>query len=401
MPTSKLTVMQIKSAKPKDREYKIWDGLGLFLLVKPSGSKLWRRKYRFEGKEKLRSFGPFPIVSLEQVRKLLEQDLSLIKQGIDPVRKAKEERLEVKIAAENSFKTVSEEWAQLRMHTWKSEKHKNDVMRSLNIDIIPELGSLPVSVIKPSDVLKTVKLLENRGLGETVYRTLQRISSIFKYAIATGRCETNPARDLPPALKKIKVIHHPALPVKELGEFLRQLENYEGYIYTKISLELIHLTALRSRELRLGRWSEINLDSNNPIWRVPASRMKNVSDHLVPLSIQSVRILHDLRTQSVNNDLLFPGRNNPAKPISENTMNRALWNMGYKGKHSSHGARSCFSTICNESGFWSPDSVERQLSHTPRNKIRAAYHRGEHLEERKKLMQWWADHLDDLKGSTD
>ena len=398
MAKAKLTAKQIQSAKPKEKPYKLADGHGLHLLIKPSGGKLWRLKYRINGKEKLRSYGPFPTISLEQARRITEQDQSLIKQGVDPVFKANEEKLKAKTASENSFKAVAEEWVERRVHTWRSEKHKHDVIRSLYKDIFPSLGRLPVSEITPIAVIETIRLLENRGLGETAYRALQRTSSIFKYAIATGRCTSNPARDLTPALKKKKVFHHPALTELELGEFLQKLDSYEGYIFTKISLELIHMTALRSRELRLGRWDEIFFGVENPHWRIPAFRMKSESDHIVPLSRQVMSLLQNLKLLSGDGDLLFPGRNNPARPISENTLNHALWNMGYKGRHSSHGARSCFSTISNESGLWNSDSIERQLAHSPRNKIRAAYHRGEHLEERRKLMQWWADHLDALKN---
>lgn len=401
MASEKLTNRAAQAAKPKENPYKLSDGHGLHLLVKPSGSKLWRLKYRIGGREKLRSYGIFPAVSLEQARKLAEQDLAHVRRGVDPVRKSREEQAQARLAEASTFQAVAQEWVERRMHTWRSEKHKADVLRSLDVDICPKLGGIPVSEITPVAVLDCIRALEDRGLGETAYRALQRVGSIFKYAIATGRCTTNPARDLTPALKKKKVVHHPALPEREMGEFLRKLEDYDGYVFTQVALKLVHLTALRSRELRLGEWEEIQLEGRHPEWRVPAGRMKMESDHLVPLSKQAVALLRLLRTLSGDAPLVFPGRNNPARPLSENTMNHALWSMGYKERHSTHGARSVFSTIANESGLWNPDAIERQIAHAPGNRIRAAYHRGEHLDERRRLMQWYADYLDRLRDGAD
>jgi len=396
---NKLTVKTIQAAKSKEKPYKLWDGNGLHILIHPNGSKYWQLKYRIEGKEKQKSYGVFPKVKLEQARKFAEEDYPLIKEGIDPIKKSREKKAKLKFESDNFFKSITEEWVQKRIHTWKSEKHKADVLRSLEEYVFPDLGHYPVSEIGSVAVLECIRTLEDRGLGETAYRTLQRISSIFKYAIATGRSTSNPARDLTPALKKKKVVHHPSLSIKEFPVFLSKLEEYEGYFFTKAAMKLVHLTAVRSRELRHARWDEFELGGSHPLWRIPAGRMKKESEHLVPLSRQAVTLFQSLHSISGKGPLVFLGRNNPAKPLSENTMNRALWNMGYKGRHSTHGARSVFSTIANESGLWQIDAIERQLAHTPSNKIRAAYNRAEHLEERHRLMQWWADKLDELKES--
>ena len=395
----KLTFRKIQSTKPKEKPYKIFDGRGLYVLINPNGTKYWRMKYRIKGKEKLRSYGRFPEVPLEQVRKLAEKDLAFIRQDIDPIKKDRENRNNEKHDAANSFQLVSSEWIAKRMHTWKSEKHKADVIRSIEVDILPKLGSLSINYITPVDVLECVRAIEERGVGETAYRALQRIRSIFRYSIATGRCLSNPASDLAPALKKLNVEHHPALTEKKMPEFLNKLENFQGSKFTKIALKLIHLTALRPKELRLGRWDEIDLSKSNPEWRIPGDRMKIKGDkeHIVPLSSQAVGLLKDLRSMSGHGELLFTGRNNPAKPISENTMNKAIAKMGYKGLHSSHGSRTVFSTISNESELWSVDAIELQLDHKLKDKIRAAYSRGSYLNQRRELMQWYADYLDELK----
>ena len=399
MPIYKLTHRKIQTAKPKNNPYKIFDGRGLYVLIKPNGTKYWRMKYRIKGKEKLRSYGRFPEISLDEVRNLAEEDLVLIRQDVDPIKIDIENRNNEKFEAKNSFQFVASEWIEKRIFTWKSEKHKADVIRSIELDILPKLGGISINDITPVDVLECVRSIEERGVGETAYRALQRIRSIFRYSIATGRCLSNPARDLTPALKKIIVKHHPALSEQKIAEFLIKLENFQGSKFTKIALELIHLTALRPKELRFGRWEEINLEAENPEWRIPGERMKIKADkeHIVPLSKQAVVLLKDLRSLSGHGEILFTGRNNPARPISENTMNKAIAKMGYKGLHSSHGSRTVFSTISNESELWPVDAIELQLDHKLKDKIRAAYSRGLYLKQRRKLMQWYADYLDELK----
>ena len=391
----KLNQKQIQNLKPKKKQYRVPDGGGLNLLIHPNGSKYWQLRYRFDGKGKLLSYGTFPEVGLAEARERAEQDKSLIRAGQDP----REKKIEIE-PSDNDFRQVAEDWFDGRSHVWKNEKHRQDVRRSLEVDIYPHLGSKEIDQIQPTEVLSCVKVLENRGLSETTYRALERISSIFRYGIATGRCTSNPSRDLKPALKAKKVQHHAALDEKEIGEFLRKVETYHidferGDRLTGLAVKLIHLTALRSGELRKATWSEIDFEEK--VWRVPGGRMKNGLDHIVPLSRQAIKVLKEIEGLTGKGKNLFPGRNNPAGFISENTLNKCIRILGYRGRHTAHGARAVFSTICNDSGKWNRDAVERQLAHVQGNKIRSAYNRAEYIGERKKLLQWYADRLDHLR----
>ena len=395
----KLNQKQIQNLKPKDKEYRVPDGGGLNLLVHPNGSKYWVLRFRFGGIEKKRSYGTFPQTSLLEARERAEEDRKLIRGGVDP----RESSIQSD-GTEKHFRTIAEEWFDRRSHIWKNEKHANDVRRSLERDIYPTLGSKNIDEIEPIEVLRSVRILEERGLTETTYRALERISSIFRYGIATAKCTWNPARDLKPALKAKKVVHHAALDEKEIGEFLRKVESYHkdserGDRLTSLAVKLVHLTALRSGELRKATWEEI--DFKDKIWKIPGGRMKNGLDHLVPLSRQSIKVLKEIRILTGKGDNIFPGRNNPKRFISENTLNKCIRILGYQGRHTAHGARAVFSTICNDSGQWNKDAVDRQLSHVQANRVRSAYNRAEYIDERRRMLQWYADRIDSLKQPAD
>jgi|10_taG_2_1085330.scaffolds.fasta_scaffold12268_7 integrase len=392
----KLNQKQIQNLKPKKKQYRVPDGGGLNLLIHPNGSKYWQLRYRSDGKGKLLSYGKFPETSLLEAREQAEEDRKLIRGGVDP----RESSIQSD-GTEKHFKTVAEEWFDRRSHIWKNSKHAFDVRRSLERDIYPTLGSKNIDEIEPIEVLRCVQNLEERGLTETTYRALERVSSIFRYGIASAKCLTNPARDLKPALKKREIIHHPALDEKEIGEFLREVDSYhigdkKRERITALAVTLIHLTALRSGELRKATWEEI--DFEDKIWKIPGGRMKNGLDHWCPLSRQSIKVLKEIRILTGKGENIFPGKTDPSKFISETTLNGCIWVLGYKGRHTAHGARAVFSTICNDSGQWNKDAVERQLAHVQANRVRSAYNRAEYIEERRKMLQWYADRLDHLQN---
>lgn len=387
-----LTVAAIRNAKPKDKPYKMADAAGLYLLVQPNSAKYWRLKYRINGKEKVLALGVFPEVKLADAREKRDVARKLIADGIDPIEQKREQKRLAKIRAENSFEKIAREWHEHQKGRW-ADHHAARVIKSLEKEIFPLFGDQPVNEIKAPIILDAIRRIEKRGALDIASRALQRVSAVYRFAILTGRAEHNPAADFTGVLKTRKVKHRAALSQAELPEFLEKLEQYDGQTLTKLALSLVVLTFVRSNELRGAHWDEFDLD--NAIWRIPAERMKMQAEHLVPLSKQTIQIIEKIQPISGRNTLVFPGSNNKRKPISENTMLYAMYRMGYRGRATVHGFRATASTILNESGF-AADAIERQLAHVEQNKIRAAYHRSEYLEERKRMMQWWADYLDGL-----
>jgi integrase len=348
-------------------------------------------------KEKSLSLGVYPDVSLSDARKKRDEIRKQLDAGLDPSAERKATKLRKKLADENSFEAVAMEWYRKQVHTWV-EHHANDVKRRLEINIFPFLGKRPIDQINAPELLEAIRKIEARGAYDLAHRVLQVCGQVFRYGIATGRCTRNLAADLRGALTPHVKKHQSAVRPEELPDLLRAIAAYDeiGDKQTRLALELVAKTFVRTNELIGAEWAEFDLD--NALWIIPAARMKMKTEHVVPLAQQSLTILTELKTMSGASRFVFPGRNRD-KPISNNTMLFALYRLGYKGKMTGHGFRAVASTILNETGF-NPDVVERQLAHCERNEVRGAYNRAEYLPERKRMMQYWADHLDELvKGA--
>src|SRR5690349_7686158 len=362
----------------------------MYLEIAPSGGKWWRFKYRFGGKEKRLSLGVYPDVALTVARKRRDAARELLADGKDPSAQRKADKLEAAAKATNSFEAVAREWYGKHSRTWAAT-HAADVLRQLESNLFPEIGDKPIADISAPILLAAVRKIEHRGAYDLAHRVLQVASQVFRYGVATGRCERDPAPDLRGALTPHKSRNQAAVTPDELPALLRAIANYGdlGEKLTGYALRLMALTFVRTGELVGATWDEIDLEG--AAWIVPAERMKMKTEHVVPLSRQAVEILRELKTMGAGSRYVFPGRN-PEKPISNNTMLFALYRLGYKGKMTGHGFRAVASTILNESGFRS-DVIERQLAHCERNDVRGAYNRAEYLPERRKMMQQWADML--------
>lgn len=382
----KLPAAAVRNAKPKDKPYKLSDGGGLYLLVSPQGGKYWRLKYRLHGVERTLALGVFPAVSMAEARREVEAAKELIRKGVDPVRA----RVHVRATkAGNTFEVVAREWHEKQKGRWSAD-HADRVLDSLETDVFPRIGSTPIQDIKALDCLAVVKAVEDRGALDTAGRVKQRMSSVFRYAIQTARLEINPADQLKEVIATKKVEHRASLPAEALPGFLRQLEAYPGQTVTKLALKLLMLTFVRPGELRAARWEEFDIEGR--MWRIPAERMKMKEEHLVPLSDQALAVLEELRPLTAKFGYLSPATTNVRKPMSENTLTYAIRRrLGFNA--TAHGMRALASTVMNEVGF-APDVIERQLAHAERNKVRAAYNRGQYLEQRRTMMQWWGDFLD-------
>jgi integrase len=393
MSTDKLTDPKVRQAKPAEKPYKLFDGGGLFLLVQPGGSKLWRLKYRFGGKEKLLAIGSYDKgVSLKKAREARDRARDQLIEGIDPGASKKKEKHAEREQAENTFRAIGLNWAETYGARW-TESHRNRVVASLEKDAFSALGDLPIKGITPPMVLSVIRAVESRGALDVASRILQRTSAIFRYAIQTGRAIYNPAADMKGVLKTRKVEHRSTISRDELPDFLKKLDAYSGDLITKLALRLIVLTFVRTGELRGARWEEFNVDQRE--WRISPERMKMRSAHIVPLSPQALAVVEELRPLTGQFDLLFPSQRDQQRPISENTLLYALYRLGYHKRATVHGFRALASTILKETGF-RPDVIERQLAHVERNKVRAAYHRSEYLEERRKMMDWWGTCIESM-----
>lgn len=392
-----LTNTAVKAAKPRDKQWKLSDGGGLYLLIHPNGSKYWRLKFRFAGKEKVLALGVYPEVSLAEARVLQGDAKTLLRNGADPSLVKKQQKRTDRIKTENTFEAIALDWFGQQKGRW-SEGHTDRVLKSLEQDVFPYIGHRPIAELTPPDVLEVIRKIESRDALDVAGRVLQRCSSVFRFAVQTGLAQTNPASELRGVLKTRKVKHRAAITRAELPEFLKNVSEYNGYPVTRHALKLLILTFVRPGELRFSRWSEFDLSAK--LWRIPGERMKMGSEHLVPLSRQAIALLEELRPISGHYEFLFPGERSRAKPISENTMIYALYRMGYKSRATAHGFRTTASSILNEEGF-NPDAIERQLSHLERNQVRGAYtQHAEYLKDRATMMQWWADYLDQLETSS-
>jgi integrase len=371
------------------------DGAGLYLELTQAGGRYWRMKYRHGGKEKRLAFGVYPAVSLKAARDLATAARKVLASGADPGEIRKAQKAQATHEALNTFEAVAGEWLAHQTSRWAPVTLES-IRASLAADVFPALGSRPLASIKPGEVMAVIKKIEARGAGDMAGRVLQRVKSVYRWAVIHERINGNPMLDLVQSeiLKPRTVQHRAAMPDKELPAFLAKLDAYPGEPATVQALRLLMLTATRPGEVRGACWAEFDLDA--ALWTIPAKRMKMRHEHRVPLASQAVALLRTVQTQCGGRELVFPSPFYPSKQISENTFNSALARMGYKETATAHGFRSLFSTVANECG-WNPDVIERQLAHKEANAVRAAYHRSTYLDERVKLMQWWADYLDGRK----
>jgi integrase len=393
----KLTNTKCKNAKATEKSYKLFDGHGLYLEVMPNGSKYWRLKYRYLGKEKRLAFGVYPEVSLSEARKQRENARELLANATDPSEVRKAEKRNLLLNSENTFEAVAHEWYSQNLAKW-SEKHAQTILLRLKNDIFPHVGSRPINDITAAELLSTIKLIEKRGAHEMARRARQYCGQVFRYAIITGRAQINPAQHLQGALKPVKRGHYAALEAKDLPEFLETLHRNEARLFalTRFGVEMLLLTFVRTSELIKAKWSEFDLPRKT--WTIPAERMKMGNSHIVPLSQQTIEILKEIKKLSSHRDWVFPSQKNPRKHMSNNTILLALKRMGYKGKTTGHGFRALAMSTIKEHLGYRHEVVDRQLAHAHRNEVDAAYDRAKFLPERKKMMQEWADYLDELKN---
>lgn len=396
MATNLLSAAACKNATSNGANIrKLHDGDGLYLWVYLDGRKYWRMRYWQAGKEKSLSLGVYPKVTLSNAREKRTEVRKQLDKDLDPSAERKAINLRKKLSAENSFEAVALEWFNKQLHTWVPH-HASDVKRRLESNIFPSLGKRPLDQIEAPELLQAIRKIEARGSYDLAHRVLQVCGQIFQYGIATGRCTRNLSTDLRGALTPHVKKHQAAVRPEELPDLLRTIAKYDdiGDKQTRLALQLLAQTFVRTNELIGAEWVEFDLD--NALWIIPAGRMKMKTEHLVPLSRQALTMLAELKEISGGGRLVFPGRNRD-KPISNNTMLFALYRMGYKGKMTGHGFRAVASTILNETGF-NPDVIERQLAHCERNEIRGAYNRAEYLSQRKDMMQHWANYLDAVES---
>lgn len=387
-----LTDAAVKKAKPGDKPFKLTDSKGMYLLVTPTGSKLWRSKYRVLGKEKVLAIGSYPDVSLAQARDALDQARKLLAAGEDPMARRKADKMASLLASENSFEAVAHKW----WTGWKqarSEQHAAQVMRRFKANVFPYIGARPVSDIQAPELVAMLKAIEARGVNDLAKRALQTSGQVFRHAIAHGLATRNPAADIKPSdvLASRQKKNLARIEGKELPELMRHIEAYKGAVTTRLAMKLMALTFVRTTELIGARWAEFDLEAAR--WDIPASRMKMKTPHIVPLSTQAVNVLQTLQLVSGGSALLFPGERNHDKPMSNNTILGALARMGYKGRMTGHGFRGVASTLLHEMGF-DHAHIELQLAHQERNEVSAAYNHATYLKQRTKMMQHWADYLD-------
>ena len=390
-----LTRLQIEAIRSPPKTLRLYDGRGLYIEFSPSGGRWWRLKYRFKGKEKRISLGVYPDTGIKEARDKREAARQQIAAGMDPGQQRKAERQTLTEQTQNTFEAIVREWFAMVSPTWV-KSHSGKIIRRLEREVFPWLGSKPIKEVTAPELLAVLRRIEARGFNETAHRTMQHCGCAFRYAIATGRAERDPTRDLAGALAPTVTKHFASLsdPVA-VGQLLRAIDEYAGEFTTACALRLAPLLFVRPGELRKAEWKEIDMAKAE--WRIPAARMKMRSAHIVPLSRQAVGILEELNPVTGMRLLVFPGAANHTRPMSENTINLALRRLGYSTKEmTAHGFRGMASTLLNEQG-WNPDAIERQLAHVERNAVRAAYNHAQFLPERRKMMQAWADYLDSLK----
>lgn len=392
-----LTDLQISRVKPQEKQKALFDGGGLYLLVTPAGGKLWRFKYRFSGQGKILAFGAYPEISLGEARQRRDEARKHLANGVDPGDIKKALRSAAVAQTEEGFEVIAREWHSKFAPTW-STSHAATTLRRLQADVFPVLGERPLAEIKAPELLAMLRRVEARGALETAHRIRTICGQVFRYAIATGRADRDPAADLKGALPPYKPKHLAAItdPAK-VGDLLRAIDGYQGSFVVKCALQLAPQVFVRPGELRQAQWSEINFEQAE--WNIPSERMKIKKSHSVPLSVQAMEILRELKALTGRSQFLFPSARSNARPLSNNALNAALRRMGFeKDEMTTHGFRALARTILDEVLGFRPEIIEHQLAHVVKDPLGRAYNRTTHLVERKKMMQDWADYLDHLKA---
>jgi len=399
---AKLSGTKIRNAKPKAKPFKLYDAEGLFLIVTPNGGRWWRQRYRWQTREQLLSLGTYPEVDLATARERRDAARKLVANGINPSAARQEEKAALRDSEEQSYKAVSEKWLEITAASrrWTAD-HTDRVKTRQEKHFYPWLGRKPVSSVTEDDVRACLLRITDRGILDTAYRARAEAYSIFRWAKSRKLVKVNPVTDLredPDIIPKHKAENHAAIkdPAR-FGTLLRAIDNYPGGYVVRCALQLQALVFVRPGELRLAEWSEFDLDGAE--WRIPGPRMKMREHHIVPLSKQALAVLQALNPVTGPEGHVFPQMRNASRPISNNTLNAALRTLGFaKSEATAHGFRSTASTMLNEFGIWHPDAIERQLAHGERNKVRSAYNSAQHLPERRRMMQAWADYLDTLRA---
>ncbi len=391
-----LSDIKCRTAKPKQKPYKLADSAGLYLEVTPHGSKLWRLKYRYAGKEKRLALGAYPEISLAEAREGRDKARKLLAAGQDPSFVKQEERRLREISMANTFEALAREWHERNQAKW-SENHAKTVMRRFEMDLFPVIGNIPLKDITTPRLASAINSITKRGAHEMARRSLQYCQAVFSYAKVLGKVDTNPA-DIKSSdvLISQKTKHHAALSAQELPDFLSKLHRNDGrqFRQTQLAIQLLMLTFVRPGELAEAKWKDLDFKKN--LWTIPGEQMKMGKDHIVPLSKQSLQILEELKNHSGNRDYVFPSQRNPRNPMSNNTIRVALINMGYKEMQTAHGFRAVARTILREELNYDSEFIEKQLSHKTRAPHGEAYDRTTFLPQRTEMMQSWADHLDKL-----
>jgi integrase len=395
-----LTDAKVRTVKANSKPIKLADGGGLYLDVRPNGTKLWRYRYRIAGKENVFAIGKYPESSLADARAEHGKARVLVKRGVHPSHNRQVERLSNQTANANTFEAVAREWVSKKSGSW-TPYYQRQVTNFLAADVFPHIGKLPIRGVTAAHLLEIIRRVESRGAVSIALLVRQWSSAIFRYAVATLRADGDPAAALRGAIQRPKVEHHKPLSREQIKDFMAAVDEYGGYRTTVIALQLMLLTFVRTVELRKAEWAEIDLERAE--WRIPAERMKMREPHIVPLSGQAVAMLKELRSYTGGRPMLFPNYRRPKGCMTATTLNRALERMGFNGKgsigFSAHGFRATASTILNEMGYRS-DVIERQLAHADRDKVRASYNHAEYMKERRGMMQDWATYLDSLQSGS-
>lgn len=391
-----LTFQQIRNAKPRSKPFKLYDEGGLYLLVARDGSRGWRLKYRFEGKERLISLGVYPEIDLKTARQRRDQARKLLAEGVDPSAARQAEKAAKRAAGANSFEAVAREWFAKYSASW-AKSHSEKILRRLEREVFPYLGHRPVSEITAAELLGVIRRIEARGLIETAHRTLQNCGRVFRYAVATARAERDPSSDLRGALPPKREEHFAAFTdPKKLGDLLRAMDAYQGTFTVNVALRLAPILFVRPGELRQAEWAEIDFEKAE--WNIPAEKMKSGEPHLVPLPRQAVEALRELYPLTGLGRYVFPSARSIHRPMSNNAVLAALRNLGFgKDEVTGHGFRATARTLLEEQLKYRPEIIEQQLAHNVRDPLGRAYNRTKHLEERRAMMQAWADYLDQLR----
>ena len=391
-----LTDIAIRSAKPSEKPRKLFDGEGMYLEISPSGGKWWRLKYRWAGKEKRLSLGTYPEVPLLEARRRRDDAKRLLEQGQDPSAERQRKKAALSEDVETTFEAVARLWHESWKRT-RTEKHANQVLRRMELDVFPKIGNRQIASIKAPELVAVAKAVEKRGAHDLARRAIQISGQVFRYAVGHGLADHNPARDIEPndVLQPVVDRNYARVSQDRLPALLQAINRYEGHERTRLAIHLMSLTFLRTSELIGARWDEFDWEKKR--WVVPAKRMKMPTQHIIPLARQTLEVLQALKRAGTGEVLLFPGNLDHEKPISNNTILFALYRMGFKGEMTGHGFRGVASTALHEMGL-DHAHIELQLAHQPRDRVSAAYNYAQYLPQRTEMMQTWADHLDVVRG---